>query len=168
MQLEAERAHLVLSELARVRNALAVQATADPTPARDAERRRVVTALKELVAAFRDVGADAWFARDLSWVVEAFRATGWDATAPPAGKPAAGAAEPPSAPRVLQLADELSGWVSRVLTVITPPGSPHPSGGGAPAAPVASRASAPPPPRTGGGGGDLSATATEFVPSFGM
>ena len=68
MQLEAERAHLVLSELARVRNALAVQTTTDPTPARDAERKRVVTALKELVAAFRDVGADAWFTRDLSWV----------------------------------------------------------------------------------------------------
>ena len=68
MQLEAERAHLVLSELARVRNLLAVQTTTDPTPARDAERKRVVTALKELVAAFRDVGADAWFTRDLSWV----------------------------------------------------------------------------------------------------
>ena len=172
-QAEADsvRAGAMREELARVRNGLAVAVAT----AAGADTKRVVGTLKELVAAFKPAEADAWFAANASWVAAMFNGAGWDPAASPFGKALPGT-DAPTAARVLQLADELTGWAGAV------------SEGAAQEAAAQGRFAGKGVVGGGGGGGvgvggridggsstrlsataaefvDLSANATEFVPS---
>ena len=80
---EVARCHMARATVAACYNELCGAA------AQTVERPRVYAIIPRIVEAFAAASEDAWLQRDVSWVIERFRAAGWE----PGPKPS-----PPSSP----------------------------------------------------------------------
>ena len=115
-----DRCHLARAKVAACYNELCGAA------AQTVERPRVYAIIPRIVEAFAAASEDAWLQRDVSWVIERFRAAGWEPGPKPSfGAPAADAAKP-SIARVTQLAFELLAWLHTVASGSSAPLSAPP------------------------------------------